>query len=87
MGLIYFIIVAVVIILGVGILIALMDRPKKTPKQELRDDPLYREFVTLARDVAHYNLTVGSYEVVVPVELAKRARELLDQEKKESRKQ
>lgn len=65
----------------------LMLRPKKTPKEELRDMKSYRDLVAFAKEVAYWNDTLPTYQIesAVPTELSSKARVLLDREKKELR--
>jgi hypothetical protein len=73
-----------VCILAAIIAIGLGTRERK-PAPLSRDDALYRGFVGLARKIAYYNEVSPEWAVMIPAELTKEARELLDQEKKELR--
>lgn len=85
------IVVAIVVgaICLVGVLaLYLVTRTEKTPRQELRDLPSYREKMAFIQKVANYNLHIDAWtdgNAGVPIDLAEEARSILDKEKKESR--
>lgn len=78
------VIVLMALIILMAFLAWAMTQTPKTPKAELRDDPMYRKAVSIIREVAYYNQALSpGWTDVVPKELENKAQAFLIDHRKE----
>lgn len=77
--------VVMVGLIAIAIVLYYLNREPKTDKEQIHDDPLYRELIIFTRHVAYYNDTIDGWKLedIVPSALAQEAKQLLTKYKKE----